>query len=251
MPKTALCSALSLTQKEVHVVFSGFTGDEVASLRQKVLEIGGQTWNCICKPEVTRLVITEPTKGRAINRTQKYLEALLQGCWIVSPDWVLRSYASKAWLPEEDFQIDKDPVRVGASKAGRRRWQNGKSRIFTGLRMSPQFSIGCTSGPKADLTRLMELGGAELKTWECGMRADLSIDEPVFLGSAARQDVTRAEWWRRPLLLCAMDFPVHDPETIASARRDGWEVLDVRWFFNSISDGELVAPQFFVVKSKS
>merc|ERR1719160_688108 len=87
----------SLPQREVHVVFSGFNVQERVSLTHKVRELGGQVSLSISKPEVTRLVVVEQTGGACRIRTQKYFEALLQGCWVVSVEWVVRSYTSRTW----------------------------------------------------------------------------------------------------------------------------------------------------------
>lgn len=57
-----------------------------------------------------RFVIQEDLSERVSHvvssekRTLKVLEALARGCWLLSMDWVVQSFAAGHWLPESAFE---------------------------------------------------------------------------------------------------------------------------------------------------
>jgi microcephalin len=79
---------------------------------------------------VTHLVL-----GPEPKRTLKVLHALTRGAWLLRAEWLLRSAAAGAWLPEAAFAADD--VFPGAARA-RAAMAEGASgrRLLTGLRVA-------------------------------------------------------------------------------------------------------------------
>lgn len=268
------------------VLFTGFARGDLHRLKRCVSKLGGTAvrefpqapeethagqvrlvTRCdasVKQADGSRSTATQPVAG---SRTIKYFEALLVGAWVLSPEWVLASYAAGRWLPEIDFELAGDTVGMGGPARGR---QHGKE-LFKGLRLhfpaataSSATSSSRSNAPLAksrltfddadggpnpdDLVRLARLGGAEVLSAVCAL-PDSIMDPPHLEASSLKQlrsdgaaggssvaSSTCSHWWRQPIAV------VGGNAGCSSASQLGWSVLPTAWMLDSISMGEIVAP---------
>ena len=120
-----------------NVLFTGFSRSDLHRLKQSVNCLGGSAVRDLPAGRTaaeTRVVVrcTTSTCGLQIAgaRTIKYLDAVLAGAWVLSPEWVYASMRAGHWLEEADFELQGDTAKMGGPPQGRRHGPE----LFAGLR---------------------------------------------------------------------------------------------------------------------
>lgn len=279
----------------VQILISGFgRGSEISRLRRCVAQLGGliinelesqvllqgegptSTQPRLIARSVHRKLPAEGSQAQGVvavsqqiasSRTCKYLEAILLGLWVLSPDWLLDSASAGYWLDEAEYELAGDTTCLGGPARGRR---HGK-QLFCGLRLLVQActdrgSDGVTSTAgqplPEDLARWAALGGAKVLT--AIERLEDSEADPPHLGEELKASAARTVrrlvstqeqrpedlWWRRPILV-VLETASWDPQqhidaacraAMISAHRAGWMVMPATWLMTCISQGEIVPP---------
>lgn len=124
-----------LAPERPNILFSGFSRSDLHQLKQSVNCLGGSAVKDLPQnASQTRVVVRcSLREGRAIAgaRTMKYLEAVVSGAWVLSPEWVHSSMRAGHWLPEADFEVQGDPSALRGAAFGR---QHGHE-LLAGLRL--------------------------------------------------------------------------------------------------------------------
>ncbi|KAG1467164.1 hypothetical protein G6F56_004564 [Rhizopus delemar] len=180
---------------EVHVMYTGLTPEDEESLDKLV----NSTLDTKLKISVhykmrdfgdVTHIITSVDKDRLCRRTLKYLQGILEGKWIMTPQWLMGSIQSQQWLPQDSYEVKGDHVTgptQGPSR-GRDRMKNNKKPLFDNMKF---FFFGDFSGKhnKNDLFVLCRSGGGKILTRKpngLGHRIDSETDpldpnEPIVI----------------------------------------------------------------------
>jgi len=272
------------------VLFTGFARGDLHRLRRCVGRLGGTVVRDLPEPDalganvahpaaevrvVTPVVTRCATLGQAArpeggartaaSRTIKYFDALLAGSWVVSPDWVLESYAAERWLPEHGFELLGDSAGSGGPACSRR---HGPP-LFSGLRLHfcsaaaragrkgagraslarSRLALDEAGGPEpGDLERLARRGGAEVLSAISPLPDSEAY--PPHLGAAALAAAAASSGtsrWRRPIAVAVGAVggeggSAGGANVDAEAERAGWTVLPSGWLLDCISLGEIIEP---------
>ena len=148
-----------------HFVFSGLSEMHKQILRdiphhsQLQYEISktvtGQTTHIITS-------ITSNEKTRLCTRTLKYLEGLLNCCWIVSFEWLLQCLSESKWVSEEPFLIRGDTSTGITNAPSLVRVNQSAKKLFDGC----TFDLSCYLGGSLstdDLLKLIASGNGTVK----------------------------------------------------------------------------------------
>lgn len=154
------------TAPSVLIVGSNLTEASSAALKRACRELGGAQALPKWAPAATHVII-DPTVvgGKTLGaRTYKHLCGVLTGGWILSTAWVSESLSAGRWLPEASFELDGDVTTEGAGgpAKGRARRAAGRPGPFVGVRAYLQGKFATPLPPKAQLTQLLQLGGAQI-----------------------------------------------------------------------------------------
>ncbi|KAG1478762.1 hypothetical protein G6F57_006785 [Rhizopus arrhizus] len=203
-PKTR--SPENRKSKEVHVMYTGLTPEDDTALDKLV----NHTLDTKLKifvhykmrdfNDVTH-IITSVDEDQLCKRTLKYLQGILEGKWIMTPQWLIKSIESQQWLPEDLYEVKGDHVTgttQGPSR-GRDRQKHNKNPLFDGMKF---YFFGDFSGKhnKNDLLVLCRAGGAKIlsrKPNGLGHRIDPAIDpldpnEPIVIMCLEKKKSTSA-----------------------------------------------------------
>eukprot|EP00818_Percolomonas_sp_WS_P003854 CAMPEP_0117452170 /NCGR_PEP_ID=MMETSP0759-20121206/9449_1 /TAXON_ID=63605 /ORGANISM="Percolomonas cosmopolitus, Strain WS" /LENGTH=476 /DNA_ID=CAMNT_0005244921 /DNA_START=200 /DNA_END=1627 /DNA_ORIENTATION=+ len=146
---------------DVVVITTGLDEGDRQIVEQVMQIIGGRFVNDFSS-EVTHVVTSvSPTEGTA-KRTVKYACGVLQGCWIVSMDWIVESLENKRWLNEKCFEVSGDTKDIGAPAKGRERRLAKRPPIFQGVKVLFCGDFSSPYPPRNDLELISETGGAQL-----------------------------------------------------------------------------------------
>ena len=113
------------TPQRPNVLFTGFSRSDLHQLKQSVNCLGGSAVRDLpAGPTAaeTRVVVrcTSSDEGWIAGaRTIKYLEAVLAGAWVLSPEWVKESMRLGHWLAEAKFELQGDTAQMGGPPRGR------------------------------------------------------------------------------------------------------------------------------------
>ncbi len=140
---------------------TGLTTEEKTEFRRIVKGLGGSVVQKITE-NVTHLVTRRTNNTFKSPRTLKYLDALLQGAWIVSYEWIEESSRAGKWLHEGDFEIQGDTsvgISDGPSRARISLKRDNEKPLFSGLWLGflGKFATGIS---RNDLFHLAKKGGA-------------------------------------------------------------------------------------------
>lgn len=115
------------------------------------------------------------------RRTLNILNAIVHGCWIVSPNWVSDSYDHGEWLNEEEYELN---IEFPSAKLNRcSKLEKGASlsnSLFENL--DPIFVAENTVPPKFELAKLIRKCGGKVTANSrlaqicLGDSADLDLD---------------------------------------------------------------------------
>ncbi|XP_048582540.1 microcephalin isoform X2 [Nematostella vectensis] len=97
------------------------------------------------------------------RRTLNVLRAIAQGCWLVSPEWVMKSLEAGYWVDEEPYELADDFPAAQLSRL--ERVSSGpcfRQELFK--EMEPIFVAEDTSPPRDELIHLITLCGGNVCT---------------------------------------------------------------------------------------
>ncbi|KAI9271294.1 hypothetical protein BY458DRAFT_509542 [Sporodiniella umbellata] len=153
---------------EVHVMYTGLTAEDEGTLDKLI----NNTLDTKLKitihykmrdfSDVTH-VITSVDKNKLCRRTLKYLQGILEGKWIMTPQWLVQSIQTQQWLPHDLYEVKGDHV-TGPTQGparGRDRIKYNKSPLFDNMKF---YFFGDFSGKhnKNDLLALCRSGGGKI-----------------------------------------------------------------------------------------
>lgn len=124
-----------------------------------VSKLGGELRTEVSQ-EVTHLVIMPSSEGVA-SRTLKYLQAVVNGSWILSYQWILDSVREQKYQPEAKYLINADNKAEGAPAKARKHKKKNGTGLFDGFEIHFHGTFPPGKGPKIEeLKWLARLGGA-------------------------------------------------------------------------------------------
>ncbi|CAK8995886.1 unnamed protein product [Durusdinium trenchii] len=240
-----------------NVLFTGFSRSDLHRLKQSVNCLGGSAVRDLPAGRTaaeTRVVVrcTTSTCGLQIAgaRTIKYLDAVLAGAWVLSPEWVYASMRAGHWLEEADFELQGDTAKMGGPPQGRRHGPE----LFAGLRF---HFVSQAEGPAPhQLARLARRAGAEVL--ETLRKVSDAKEDPPHLAqelastrkrkrsanSAGKESSSLPHlWWRKPIMVTVPSKGRGLDRTAKLADELGWVTLPSTWMLDCISGGEVCSPQ--------
>ncbi|VDD77837.1 unnamed protein product [Mesocestoides corti] len=125
--------------------------------------------------------------GATCPRTLKFLLAVLQGCWILSFDWIETCEVVKMRVEEEAFEVmgcNASP-QSGSSRRARRAREAGSAGLFHGFRFCLLGNFAYPTPSRVDLAALITAGGGTVFSREISSPsrlAYLAVDNPVIAG---------------------------------------------------------------------
>ncbi|VDM32533.1 unnamed protein product [Hydatigera taeniaeformis] len=127
--------------------------------------------------------------GITCPRTLKFLCAVLQGCWVLSFDWIETCDAMKMRVEEEAFEVTgcSTAPNTYASRRARRAREAGSSGLFHGYRFCLLGSFAYPTPDRVDLCNLLTSGGATIFSRD--------VTSPSRLAYIAVDDPAIAELW--------------------------------------------------------
>ncbi|CAD7697708.1 unnamed protein product [Ostreobium quekettii] len=150
----------------------------------------------------THLVVMADENMRIERATEKYLKAILHGCYIVSWSWVEASMRQGCLVDEWEFIVKGDQSHEGGPQLGRRRAQRKEALLFAGL----QFYLwGADAGNRKTVAKqLLELAGGQLLKRPPPRGTQLGSDSQVWVlttgaTNAKEMDSLSRRWGCRPL----------------------------------------------------
>eukprot|EP00435_Cladocopium_sp_Y103_P075498 s399_g58.t1 len=262
-----------------NVLFTGFSRSDLHQLKQSVNCLGGSAVRDLPtgrSAAETRVVVRcTVSEGRQIAgaRTIKYLDAVLAGAWVLSPDWVHESMKAGHWLAEGKFELQGDTAKMGGPSRGR---QHGPE-LFAGFRF---HFVAQVRKPKKDCSEEAE-GPAPHELVRFARRAGAEVvdtlrklpdakEDPPHLADellASKRKRKRSSnstgketsglpnlWWRKPIMVTVPSKATKgrgSERTTRLADELGWVILPSSWMLDCIScgllaQGEGLAPGCFV-----
>lgn len=251
-----------------NVLFTGFSRSDLHQLKQSVNCLGGSAVRDLPtgrSAAETRVVVRcTVSEGRQIAgaRTIKYLDAVLAGAWVLSPDWVHESMRAGHWLAEGKFELQGDTAKMGGPSRGR---QHGPE-LFAGFRFhfvaqvrKPKKDCEEAEGPAPhELVRFARRAGAEVVD-TLRKLPDAKEDPPHLadeLLSSKRKRKRSSNstketsgfpnlWWRKPIMVTVPSKATKgrgSERTTRLAEELGWVILPSSWMLDCISCGEVCLP---------
>mmetsp|Transcript_71739 Transcript_71739/g.171411 ORF Transcript_71739/g.171411 Transcript_71739/m.171411 type:complete len:742 (+) Transcript_71739:120-2345(+) len=258
------------TPERPNVLFSGFSRSDLHQLKASVNCLGGSAVRDLpsgSSASETRVVVrctSESGKLIAGARTIKYLDAVLAGAWVLSPEWVHASMRAGHWLAEAKFQLQGDPAAFGGPVKGR---QHGPE-LFAGFRFhfaqanaKKRKESWNEDGPAPhELVRLARRAGAEVL--ETLRKLPDGTEDPPHLagdlvakrkrkrpGNSAKDSGAAGlpqMWWRKPIMVTMPSAKVpskgRSERAVKLANELGWVILPSSWMLDCISHGEVRMP---------
>ncbi|KAG2213074.1 hypothetical protein INT47_011223 [Mucor saturninus] len=152
--------------KEVHIIFTGVTEKEMGLMEEQLKHVAESKLHIHVGTELkdmekTTHVIASVDKKKQCHRTLKYLDGVVTGKWIVTPQWLLDSLKAKRWLGEIGYEVQGDAksgITHAPEKARKRR-----NPLFQGMNFyfAGEFS---ETHNKKDLSRLLRDGGGNVES---------------------------------------------------------------------------------------
>ena len=135
-----------LAPERPNILFSGFSRSDLHQLKQSVNCLGGSAVKDLpTNASQTRVVVCCSVRHglcMATARTMKYLEAVVSGAWVLSPEWVHSSMRAGHWLSEASFEVQGDQQacegRSWGASMGMSCWRACGS---TSRRLASRFSL--------------------------------------------------------------------------------------------------------------
>ncbi|KAL5111229.1 BRCA1-associated RING domain protein 1 [Taenia crassiceps] len=127
--------------------------------------------------------------GITCPRTLKFLCAVLQGCWVLSFEWIETCDAMKIRVEEEAFEVTgcSTAPNTYASRRARRAREAGSAGLFHGYRFCLLGSFAYPTPDRVDLCNLLTSGGATIFSRD--------VTSPSRLAYIAVDDPAIAEAW--------------------------------------------------------
>ena len=152
-----------------NVLFTGFSRSDLHQLKQSVNCLGGSAVRDLPtgrNAAETRVVVRcTSSKGGQIAgaRTMKYLDAVLAGAWVLSPDWVHESMRAGHWLQEGPFELQGDTVKMGGPSRGR----HHGPQLFAGFRFHFVAQAGLKFLPALPFFWAEQVEKPKKDLWHC------------------------------------------------------------------------------------
>ncbi|CAO2840484.1 unnamed protein product [Amaranthus hypochondriacus] len=202
-------SALSADEKGMLVKFANLCGASVT-----------KSWN----PNVTHVIAATDANG-ACSRTLKVLMAILNGRWILKPDWIEACMKSKSPIDEEPYEISLDNHGYcDGPKTGRLRVLNNEPKIFNNMKFF--FYGDFVATYKNDLQNLiMAAGGTILRHEELAVEGQRQLSTSVVVYNDDSTEVNEVLQRRVEAEKLAME--------------SGSQVIAHTWILDSIASGLL------------
>ncbi|KAL5970096.1 BRCA1-associated RING domain protein 1 [Taenia solium] len=145
--------------------------------------------------------------GITCPRTLKFLCAVLQGCWVLSFEWIETCDAMKVRVEEEAFEVtgcSTAPDTYASSRARRAR-EAGSAGLFHGYRFCLLGSFAYPTPDRLDLCNLLTSGGATVFSRDItspSRLAYIAVDDPAIAEAWMVQQGASAQEseWRSELL---------------------------------------------------
>jgi len=117
--------------KKIVILGTGLKSQMLSYIQMLVEKLGGKFSNY--DGEVTHLVGLVDEKG-CIKRTTKYCQAVLAGAWVISFDWIMKSFSAMRWVDEDEFEVKGDLQPQNAPQRARLSLAGGGQRLFKGYK---------------------------------------------------------------------------------------------------------------------
>lgn len=140
-----------------YLVMTSMSSSEQEMAKSVTKALGG----CVISDNV-RKSTTHVICGNA-RRTLNLLYGLIQGCWLVSKQWVFKSMEAGKWIDERKFEMTDD---YPAAKVYRQNKQRNRSLpIFESC--GPMFISTSSAPPRKDLVHFVQFCGGQVKNTMC------------------------------------------------------------------------------------
>eukprot|EP00049_Salpingoeca_infusionum_P008904 m.147595 g.147595 ORF g.147595 m.147595 type:complete len:658 (+) comp14166_c2_seq1:144-2117(+) len=141
------------------VVVTGLDDIEKKYAQYVVRTLGGRLAKDV-DTKVTHLVCKADTHG-LVKRTMKHMLGILNGCWIVSYEWLVASATAQYWVDEEAFEVHGDSSGQRGPKQGRLAAQTQSPKLFDSCRffLPRELNQPGLIPTAANLKLLIEAGG--------------------------------------------------------------------------------------------
>ncbi|GAN02217.1 hypothetical protein MAM1_0018d01658 [Mucor ambiguus] len=200
VPKTRRRTS-STSRKEVHIIYTALTPEDEKKL-DKIKKEADLALKIVIHyqmrdfTDVTH-VITSVDRKHLCKRTLKYLQGVLQGKWIVDPQWVIDSTKSKKWLEEDKYEVQGDHL-TGKTHAPKLARKSQQEPLFQNMKF---YLCGDFNGKhnKNDMLILCKAGGAKILSRKpsghaASKKQALNPKEPIVIYSADQQKKKRPVW---------------------------------------------------------
>eukprot|EP00794_Sanderia_malayensis_P009546 gene9546-10533_t len=106
------------------------------------------------------------------RRTLNIINALIEGAWVLSPDWVCASFEKGEWLQEDEFELTKDFPMAKANRCSRQ--DTGRSIAAQLLTDQAPFFVADSTSPSKDIIlKLIRKCGGQFTS--CIRKAEICI----------------------------------------------------------------------------
>jgi len=133
--KTVMKSSATIgqtTPRKPVILGTGLKSQMLAYIQMLVEKLGGKLVDTY-DGEVTHLVGLVDDTG-CVRRTIKYCQAILAGAWVVSFDWIMKSFSAMQWVGEGEFQVKGDIQPQNAPQKARLSLASGGQRLLKGYK---------------------------------------------------------------------------------------------------------------------
>jgi hypothetical protein len=89
------------------IVGTCLSSDDMEYLEKAARALGATVCKSFDRNDITH-VVTQAIGENLSKRSVKFLQGILQHCWIVNMSWVKQSSLNKSWLPEAKYEIKGD-----------------------------------------------------------------------------------------------------------------------------------------------
>jgi len=135
-----------------NIVCTSCHKDDINLVKQLVKMFGTFSFSTTVTPNTSHVVSGEG------KRTLNLLKGLLQGCWIVTKEWVLSSLEESKWVDEEPYEMVDFSPAVRNLRQEKGAFQGSfKSELFKDVG-NVYISNNCRA-PKDELKQLVTSGG--------------------------------------------------------------------------------------------
>jgi len=135
-----------------NIVCTSCSQDDLGLVRQLIKSFGRFTFSTAVNSRTSHVISGEG------KRTLNLLKGLLQGCWLVTKEWVLASLESGRWVDEEPYEMVDFSPAVKNLRVERDTWGSQfRSELFKEIG-TIYISPDCRA-PRDELKQLVQAGG--------------------------------------------------------------------------------------------